>query len=392
MPPENGHLRTHRVPDLELLQGGNLLGAIRQDIGHMGLVGEASSGLLAYLSMASRKLNQPLSVVVRGVSSSGKNAVVRAPAKLIPPDQIMNATSMTTNVLYRLKDKLKNKVLIGGERKRVNDDAQADATGPLRQLISEGYISKLICVRKGNDWVDTQLEAEGPVAYLETTTVDSIFDEDLNRMVQIWTDESADQTRNVLRSVARIYTPNAKEIDQQAIIRRHHEFQDALEFQDVRIPYAEALAEIIPSHNLQWRRAFWQVMSCIEALAMLHQFERELTEEGYLQATWGDYEQARRLLVGPLKHSVGLGKSREKDLKLLKMLSAEFTTSEAKKVGKFENDMSVKRTLERLQGLNLVELVEKGKSHRPAKWRKTNLDEDDIVLPSRRRIQAFLTS
>lgn len=60
----------------ELATDPNLIKAIQRDIAAMGLVGETDSGVLLYLAYSSRRLNKPLSVIIKGPSGSGKGATV----------------------------------------------------------------------------------------------------------------------------------------------------------------------------------------------------------------------------------------------------------------------------------------------------------------------------
>src|SRR5262249_1343925 len=114
---DHGKDRKAPVP-LPLGKHPNLISAIHRDIATVGLVGEAGSGLIGYIAYSSRKLKKPLSVVIKGQSSSGKDEVQRRPSDLMPPEDVKDLMSITPQALYyNQKGWLKHKVLLGGERR-----------------------------------------------------------------------------------------------------------------------------------------------------------------------------------------------------------------------------------------------------------------------------------
>ena len=225
---------------------------------------------------------------------------------------MVEATSITPNALFYMPPgSLEHKIIVAGERKHRADDEAADATAALRQLISEGRISKFFPTRNSNGELETKrIEQNGPVAYCETTTRSSnlIFKEDLNRCLLVETDDSAEQTKKVLLAVARRNSPSPGKniVDTKAIIDRHREFQRSLKTFEITIPYAVALAEKMPTGRIETRRAITQVLTTIKAIALLHQHQREASPQGRIEATIQDYEVARRLLLKPLSKSIGL--------------------------------------------------------------------------------------
>src|SRR5262249_55279705 len=158
---------------------------------------------------------------------SGKDQTQRAPLKLMPPKDIIPAHDITAQALYYGKPGwLMNKIVVGGERKHDDSDANRDRTSAIRQMLSQGFIDKLTVI----DGETKSIHQQGPISYSETSTRDSIFDEDANRCLLLRTDDSAKLTRQVLQAQGRNYEPgptaSSAEID--AIRARHWGFQDAL--------------------------------------------------------------------------------------------------------------------------------------------------------------------
>jgi hypothetical protein len=269
-----------------LAQGPDLVGRIQRDIAALGLVGQEEEGLLGYVGGTSRLIARPLSLIYLGKSSSGKSSVQRIPLELFPTSVKVDVTEVTEASLYRMGEhSLSHKALVCGERKRIAGDAaaQAQVMAVLRQLISEGRVTKQLCIKdpETNEWAPRTFDLKGPVAYSETTTSDaaSVFTEDLNRMVRIHTNESESQTRNVMKGMACHYAKTGPRVDREGILQRHWEFQESLVRAEVRVPYAELLAEKIPAGRVEARRVFQQVLATVEAIALLHQFQRGRTSK-----------------------------------------------------------------------------------------------------------------
>src|SRR5262249_17470526 len=152
-------------------------------------------------------LDYPLSAIVRGNSSTGKSYTVNEVARLFPPNQVILATRMTPQALYHMES-VAHKFVVAGERRSVQDEAGADATAALRQLQSDREMVKEI-TEKGEDgkFGTRTVEVEGPIAYVETTTLrsSSIFPEDLNRALLLGTDETEKQTKAILARHAERY-------------------------------------------------------------------------------------------------------------------------------------------------------------------------------------------
>ena len=372
------------------------INTIQRDIATVGLVGEEDGGLLLYLAAISRLSPAPLRLIIQGPSGSGKSEIPRRVVPMCPPEAVLLATDITANALFYLEPgSLEHKLIVNGERKHRADDDAADKTAPLRQLISEGRIVKVVTVKNGNEFETKTIEQNGPVAYVETTTspTTSIFAEDLNRCLLLQTDDSPEQTAKVMQAVARRYSSSSgNEITDekyQAILDRHREFQLALERIPVVIPYAADLAARMPTGRLEARRAITQVLGTIEAIALMHQFQRERDADGRLEATPSDYATARRLLLKPLTQSIGFSdRARKAYDTLRKSFPHGFNTAEAEK--DFTNKMTCNRALNELRGLDVLEQVSAGKSHTPARWQWTDKTLDELVLPSARTV--FVTS
>lgn len=372
-----------KVPDFAL--GPRLVETIQEDLVRMGIVGEVDNSMLLYVVGTSRLQDSPGRVIVRGESSSGKSLMLQKVTSLFPPECIVEATGMTTMALYYMEPgSLVHKWLVMGERKRAADDNQADATMAIRQLISENRISRIVTVRGEGGFTTMRSEQDGPIAYSETTTAPSIFTEDLNRCLQVWADDSPRQTRRILDAIAEKYEMTGGD-DREAIketVKRHHEFQRMLRTMPVVIPYASRVSEEMPTDKPDARRAFQLVMTTIETVALLHQFQRK-TEDARLVATSSDYEVARRLLLPCLGESFKVSKATANVLLKLekKPAGSQFSASDVRKaVG--SSHATQEKVLRELVGNRLVRLVKVARGRSPALYVMTGRTLDDChILP-----------
>lgn len=384
LPGEKKRPASSASAEVPLAEEPKLVQAIQRDIVSMGVVGEQNESLLIYLTGTSRKQENPLRLLKRGPSGSGKTHPITRITKMFPPEDVIEMTSMSAMALYNMEpEALMNKLVVKGERSQRTDESQVDATAAIRQLISENRISRLVSVKIGGHWQSVMIEREGPIAFMETTTSKSVFVEDLNRCLQVYADDSQEQTERIIQAVIEPYLETDTKVDTEAIINRHHEFQRALEYVDVRIPFVRELAERVPKDKLEVRRMIKQLFACIESIAFLHQFKRERDKEGRLIATLNDYSVARRVLLAPLNEALGCGDRAWRAYEGLKQKfhSREFTSTATIKAGVFTNKTTRDRAFKDLEALEVIECVRKGKAKTPAKWKWTD-KEMKPVLPT----------
>jgi hypothetical protein len=382
-PPEaeSERLLKETPPDViraaeELLRDPDLLGTICDDIEALGVAGEWRLAPSVYLVGTSRKLPNPLSGRIHGPSSSGKSYPLEIIAGMFPPEDTILATTMTPQALFHLPPgSLKHKFVGGGERSRREDNAQAEATRALREMISAGRLSKLMPVRGEGGLIRTErIEQEGPIAFVETTTLTKIFDEDANRCLPLQTDEGPEQTQRVYGSVAARYAGAFDQKKAAALIQRHRTMQRLLRRVEVVIPFARELVKLLPDKRVEGRRAVGLLLGGIAASALLHQFQRERDERGRVLATAKDYKVVKWLLAEPLGRILGGGISpaarrfygRLKGRVARK--PSRFRTPEAAK-GEQVTERAVRGWLHELLDAGLVELLERGLGPNPAEWR-----------------------
>jgi DNA primase len=275
-----------RAEGLKLGRAPDLVGEILHDMGSLGVIGEDSNKLLSYLVMTSRKLPEPLALLILSGSGAGKSYLQDTVLALCPEEDLVKLTSLTSQALfYRGEDSLRHKVLALEE--------QAGAKGadyPLRNLISA---RKLVIETTVKSPVTGRLETQvntvyGPTAVFQTTTNPHTDAETRSRFLLMSVDESPEQTRAILQRQRQAHTLESLRRCQnrERILRRHHAFQRLLRRVTVINPFEPLLS--YPDRHLQVRRDHPKYLQLILASAFVHQMQRPLRQDPEL----GDYVEA----------------------------------------------------------------------------------------------------
>jgi len=240
--------------------------------------------LTAYLAAVSRKLTEPLAVLIVARSGAGKSALQDALCAFVPPEEAVRVTRLTGQALfYKDPYSLQRKVLLIAE-----DEGAAQAVYSLRTLASDQRLS-IAATRtdpQSGKLHTEHYEVYGPVVIVLTTTSPEVFDEETrSRFVQLTMDESHEQTRAILERQRRSFTLEGvlERATSEHVQRLHHNAQRLLQPLAVVNPYVEQLA--YPSDRLMHRREQKKYLALINSIALLHQHQREIK-----RATRGDVE------------------------------------------------------------------------------------------------------
>ncbi len=287
----------------QFLNNAKIIEQLESDFKKLGIVGELALAMAIYLVGTSRKLPQPAGAVVQSASSAGKSYVTNTVTSLMPDEDVISATDITDQAFYYLpQGSLKHKLVVLAERKHADyerDPTAANSTLALREMLSSGELKKLVTLKRGDGLETVTIRQEGPIAYLETTTMEQIFDEDATRLMSLVADESPSQTAAIIGHLGREAAGKTTSPEEQEAIRQKHKTaQRLLKPYRVKIPFAEHLK--IPTDKLVARRAFTQLLIMISAVALLRQFKKK-KYDGYIVATLKDYEIAYGLMAAILR-------------------------------------------------------------------------------------------
>jgi DNA primase len=180
---------------MDLLSSPDLFDRISQDTETLGYVGEDVNKRLLYIAASSRKLDDPISVIVLSESASGKSYLVDTIRKLIPAEDVLAMTSLSEQALnYLPEDGLMHKFLVMGEA--VHGDI---VEHQLREMLSAKELSRLVTTKdeKTGALTSRMVRKEVIVSAIMSSTNYDINAENASRSFVINTDESAEQTRSI---------------------------------------------------------------------------------------------------------------------------------------------------------------------------------------------------
>jgi hypothetical protein len=320
---------------LAFLRDEKLLERIVEDFERVGLVGEPSNALVAYLACVSRKLASPLAVLIQSTSAAGKSMLMDSVLALVPDEDRVHYSAMTGQSLFYIGEQdLKHRVLAIAEEEGVRQAAYA-----LKVLQSQG---ELTIASTGKDpatglLVTQQYRVEGPVMLFLTTTAIDVDEELVNRCLVLTINESREQTRQIQarQRARRTLSGLMAASEAEATQRLHRNAQRLLRPLAVVNPYAEQLTFL--DDRTRTRRDHAKYLTLIDAIALLHQHQREikrLERPGqaieYVEVTLDDIARANALAHDVLGRSLDeLPPQTRRVLGIIEVLVAEKVEQQA---------------------------------------------------------------
>jgi len=294
--------KERKLAALTRLRTKGLIPWIEESLTLCGLVGERTNKVAAYLASVSRLLDRPLAIIVQSSSAAGKSALMDAVLSLMPEEHRVKYSAMTGQALYYMGESvdLRHRILAIAE-----EEGASRATYALKLLQSEGEIS---IISTGKDPQTGELKSKeykvkGPVMIFLTTTAYEIDEELLNRCIVLVVDEGRAQTRRIHEMQRQMMTLEGIVARKRRapVMELHQDVQRLLKPMAVRIPYAMRLT--FPDYATRTRRDHMKYLGLIQAVTLLHQYQREVKEveveggkmEPYLDATPEDVALANEL-------------------------------------------------------------------------------------------------
>jgi DNA primase catalytic core len=260
---------------LAVLRDPKLLDRVLAAFALCGIVGEELNLLVGYLASVSRKLSQPLAIIIQSTSAAGKSALMEAILAFVPPEERVKYSALTGQALYYLggETSLKHKILA-----IVEEEGAEKASYALKLLQSEGELS---IASTGKDpatgrMVTQEYRVEGPVMIFLTTTAVDIDEELMNRCLVLTVDESREQTRRIHMQQRARYTLGgiAAAEDRAGVLALHRAMQALLRPYEVHIPWVDRLTFL--DDKTRTRRDHNKYLQIIAAVALVHQYQREI--------------------------------------------------------------------------------------------------------------------
>jgi hypothetical protein len=272
-----------------------------------GLVGETKNAKLIYLAITSRLLKKQVSLVIKGLSSSGKSYTIECVAALFPPEAVYTMTAMSERALIYLDESLSHRTITLYEavalregREKAEDNQTAYI---VRSLLSEGHIEYPAVIRQEDGSLRTEkLIVPGPTNLVTSTTSISLHPENETRMLSLTSNDSKAQTAAVM-----VVSADDDEPGRISDLGDWHDYQRWLADarREVTIPYARCVAAQIPPDAVRLRRDWNTIRALIRAHAMMHQAGRQVDARGRVVATLDDYAAVRSLVAELVAEGIG---------------------------------------------------------------------------------------
>ncbi|MEI7378201.1 DNA primase, partial [Dickeya chrysanthemi] len=289
---------------LELLKSPDLAARIVDDLAACGVVGESTNLLTGYLAATSRKLDKPLAVLIQSSSAAGKSSLMEAVLGMMPEEERIQYSAMTGQSLYYLGEtSLQHKILAIAEEEGVRQAAYA-----LKLLQSDGEL-KIASTGKNEqsgELVTREYKVQGPVMLMLTTTASDVDEELLNRCLVLTVNESREQTQAIhaMQRHGQTLAGLLQSSEKQYLTTLHQNAQRLLRPLKVVNPYADRLTFL--SDKTRTRRDHMKYLTLIQAVALLHQYQREVKRVTHRGAVieYIEVEKSDIALANHLAHEV----------------------------------------------------------------------------------------
>jgi hypothetical protein len=194
-------------------------------------------------------------------------------------------------------------VVIFAEADSIPDDGAAASA--IRSLVSDGELSYDVVENHGGALVTRHIQKPGPTGLITTSTKPLPYQMD-TRVLTVGITDTPEQTRRVLLAEAAAAN-GARQTPELAAFQALQRWLELAGDREVRIPFADDLARHVPVAHVRMRRDFPQLLTAIQALALLHQRRRGRDEDGRIVATLDDYRVARTLLLPSFTEAASAG-------------------------------------------------------------------------------------
>ena len=284
---------------MRLLTNPNMFTEIVEDMDILGYVGENLNKQLMYIAASSRKLEDPVSVMVVSESASGKSFLIDTVARLIPPDEVISVTSLSEQALNYMEDMSHKFVSLGEIVHSETIEHQ------IREMLSKKELTRLVTIKEPRTGkLVTKMSAVPAIVSLAMSgTRYEMNPENTSRCFVVNADESREQTRRIhVAQWTKEYSVKRKNQKKKLvpeIIRKHHAAQKLLQPITIENVFGEYLD--FPNILMRTRRDNKRFVDLIACVSYLRQYQKEKkydeSGEPYIEFDLVDYEIAYSIMI-----------------------------------------------------------------------------------------------
>jgi hypothetical protein len=260
---------------------------------------------LGWLTILSNVFPRPTNLSVIAASSSGKSFAMDVAVMHVPEECVFTVTASSPRAFIYTDADFSHRTIFISEADSLPEDGPAASA--MRSIAEEARTTYMVTEANPTTgrFGTRTIEKVGPTGLI-TTSTKPLTPQLATRMLVADIDDSPAQTRAILRQAAlRANGLPEPSVDQSWIdalrwLREHGERR-------VAIPFASALAELIPAAEVRVRRDFPKLLTLIMTSAFLQQRRRECNADGFIVASVEDYLWVRELLVDSFTATVATG-------------------------------------------------------------------------------------
>lgn len=287
--PKEGMSDEEQKAAVAFLKAPDLLDRIVEAYDSIGLIGERTNKLTAYLACVSRLFPKPLAVCIQSASAAGKSALMDSVLEFF--DEKLNYSAITGQSLFYQGD-LKHKILAISE-----DIGFERASGSLKLLQSQGNLSISSTSKDpaSGRMLSMDYTVEGPISLLFSTTSVTLDEELMNRCLVLTINETESQTRKIhdLQRFNRTIEGILAKQRKQEVIKLMRNVEKLLKPMTVVNPYANELT--FKATTTRTRRDHEKYLTLIDSICLLRQHQKTVKEyEGvkYIEVSQDDIKDA----------------------------------------------------------------------------------------------------
>lgn len=280
---------------------------LKTDLQQIGISGENENLEILFYTMTSRLLAYPLNVVIHAGSGSGKSALMEAVAECMPQTEYIEITSISQKSFYHWDEHyLTNKILLIQDWYALDPEIEYI----IREIQSKRKVSRVLTTRdKNNSLVSTVKEVYGPVSVISATTKHAIYEDNANRSIQLYLNESPDQDKRIIERQLQLSARGVNIQNEKLVKSKLKDAQVLLKPYVVKNRFAPYLQ--LPEGVQQVRRMNPIYLNLIASVTLFHQFQRKTeidpqTGEIILLSQIEDIEIANNLMPQILVSKIDL--------------------------------------------------------------------------------------
>ena len=282
---------------LSLLRDPRLFDRIVDDMTALGYVGEDLNKQLVYLAASSRKLDDPISVLILSQSAAGKSYLVETVRRLMPDEDVVAVTSLSDQALNYIDD-LTHKFLILGEA--VHGEV---VEHQIREMLSGKELSRLVTIKDPETGKMQSRVVRTPVivSSVLSGTNHAQNPENASRYFVVNADESRVQTERIHEAQRQKYSLERLEAAPgaaQAIVKTHQAAQRLLEKRQIVNDFAPLIG--FPTSLMRSRRDHDRFLDLIACVCYLRQYQKKAEKAGnleFIRCDLADYRVAFKIMI-----------------------------------------------------------------------------------------------